>query len=266
MSYPYLIIIVAALILGSVFFFKVFTSWGMRWGATPEECARRMTGDAYLEGGPPARVSMTRAISINKSPEVVWPWLAQLGRGAGWYSYDRLDNGGKASARHLVSWIPAPQLGDATVIGYLRYLEPGRELVWWTGGVEWLGSRGRMVLDILLKPQDGGSRLVMRISGDFAGPTARLALGLFQVIDTIMARRQLLGIKERVETYGARSEDPGQPENGLPDQYQSFLVIYASGKIAGSGNQEEVSLCRQMAIEDKAMVNSLEGQEETPAK
>ena len=176
---PYIMIIVAALILGIVLFFKAFTSWGTRWGATPEECARQMTGDAYLAGGPAARVAMTRAISINQPPEVVWPWLAQLGRGAGWYSYDRLDNGGKASARHLVSWIPAPQLGDATVIGYLRYLEPGRELVWWHGGIQWLGASARMVFDMQLKPQDEGSRLVMRISGDFAGPAARLALWLW---------------------------------------------------------------------------------------
>lgn len=253
---------VAALLLGIVFCFKLFTAWGRRWGATPEECARRLAGDAYLAGGPAARDSMTRAISINQPPEVVWPWVAQLGRGAGWYSYDRLDNGGKASARHLVSWIPAPQLGDAAAIGYLRYLEPGREMVWWVGGLPWLGSRGRMVFDILLKPQDGGSRLIMRVSADFAGPCARLALGALQVIDTIMNRRQLLGIKERVETYGARAEDPVHPENGLPDQYQSFLVIYASGQIAGSRNREEVSLWRQLAIKDKV----LEVPEETPAK
>jgi hypothetical protein len=261
-----LIIIIVALMLGIIIFYKVFTAWGTRWGATPEECARPMTGDAYLEGGPAARIAMTRAISINQPPEVVWPWLAQLGRGAGWYSYDRLDNGGKASARHLVSWIPEPQLGDAAAIGYLRDLEPGRELAWWAGGMQWLGSRGRMVFDILVKPQDGGSRLVIRVSADFAGPTARLTLWAIQVIDTIMARRQLLGIKERVETYGARSEDPDHPENGLPDQYQSFLAIYASGKIAGSRNQEEVSRWRQLAIEDKVIVNSSEGQEETPAK
>ena len=261
-----LIIIVAALVLGIVFCFKAFTSWGTRWGATPAECARRMTGDAYLDGGPPARVSMTRSISLNQPPEIVWPWLAQLGRGAGWYSIDRLDNGGKTSARHLVSWIPEPQLGDAAAIGYLRYLEPGRELVWWLGGLQFLWTRFRMVNDLLLTPADRGSRLVIRISGDAAGPLSRLALGAFQVIDTIMARRQLLGIKERVETYGARAEDPGHPENGGPDQYQSFLVIYASGKTAGSRNPEEVSHCRQMAIADKVLVNSPEGPEERPAE
>jgi len=252
---PLMPVIAAAFLLGIVFSLKLFTSWGRRWGATPEECARPMTGDAYLAGGPAARVAMTRAVSIQQPPEVVWRWLAQLGRGAGWYSYDRLDNQGKASARHIVSWIPAPQPGDATAIGYLRHLEPGRELAWWANGTKFLGATARMVVDIQLTPQDGGARVVIRISADAAGPNARLALGVFQVIDTIMARRQLLGLKERAEAYGARPADPDHPENGLPDQYQSFLIIYASGRMAGSHGQEKISRWRQLAMADKVILS-----------
>ncbi len=253
---PLIFIVVAALMLGIVFLFKVVTSWGNRWGATAAECARPMTGDAYLGSGPAARVAMTRAISISRPPENVWPWLAQLGRGAGYYSIDRLDNGGKTSARHLVSWIPEPQLGDATAIGYLRYIKPGRELVWWLGGLKVLGSRFRMVNDLLVMPADRGSRLVIRISADASGPLARLALGIFQVIDTIMARCQLLGIKERVESYGPRTVDSGHPENGSVDQYQLYEVIYASGKGAGVPGHEKASYWRQMAIEDKILSNT----------
>lgn len=251
-----IIIAAAALMLGSIFLLKLFTSWGNRWGATPAECARPMTGDAYLAGGPAARVAMTRAISLNQPPEAVWPWLAQLGRGAGYYSIDRLDNGGKTSARHLVSWIPEPQLGDAAAIGYLRYLEPGRELVWWLGGLDFLGTRFRMVNDILVLPADGGSRLVIRISGDAAGPIAPLALGFFQVIDAIMARRQLLGIKERVEAFGGRAADPEHPENGRRDQYQFYEVIYASGQTAGVPGREHASDWRQMALADGIISDS----------
>jgi hypothetical protein len=78
----------------------IFTFRTIRWGATPEECSMRMPGDEYFTGGPSAFVAMTRAISIESTPATVWPWLAQMGRGAGWYSFDRLDNGGKVSARH----------------------------------------------------------------------------------------------------------------------------------------------------------------------
>jgi hypothetical protein len=57
-----------------------------RWGSTADERTASMPGDAYLEGGPGARTVMTRAISIAAPPMIVWPWLAQMGRGAGWYS------------------------------------------------------------------------------------------------------------------------------------------------------------------------------------
>lgn len=253
---PLTIIIAAVLMAGVVVAFRAFTSWGTCWGATPAECARPMAGDRYLAGGPATRLAMTRAISINQPPQVVWPWLAQLGRGAGWYSYDRLDNGGLLSARHLVSWIPAPQLGDASPIGYLAYLEPGRELVWWAGGAKAWGATFSMVIDFLVRPEDGGSRLIIRISGGAAGPAAPLALGFFEVIDSIMARRQLLGIKERVEAYGTRSADPEHPEDGRRAQYQYYEVIYASGQSAGVPGKEGASHWRQKARADKVLAEA----------
>ena len=252
-----LIILICILILCIVLFFVIFIPWGTRWGATEEECAMQMTGDSYLDGGPANRISMTRAVSINKPPEVVWPWLAQLGRGAGWYSIERLDNGGKTSARHIVSWIPEPQLGDASAIGYLRYLEHGRELVWWLSGDPSWGSKMRMVVDIRVTPKDGGSRLVIRISGDAVGITARLVIWIFQFIDSIMARRQLLGIKERVELYGARSTDPEQPETDLRNQYQLYEAIYASGEMVGIRGKEKASYWRRTAIEDGVIEDPL---------
>lgn len=226
-----------------------FVRWGTRWGANAEERAMRMPGDDWLKGGPPARVVMTRAISIAAPPDVVWPWLAQLGRGAGWYSIDRLDNGGKTSARHLVSWLPEPRVGDATAIGYLRHLESGREMAWWVPGERFLGALTRMVCSAWLRPEGQGSRLVIRMSGDAAGPTGRVVLWLFRVIDSIMARRQLLGIKERVERCGAPVADPKAPETGARDQYQLYEVIYVSGERAGVEGKEKASHWRQAALE-----------------
>ena len=228
----------------------LFLRWGTRWGSTPEERTRKLPGDAWLAGGSQTRVAMTRAVSIRAAPESVWPWLAQLGRGAGWYSIDWLDNGGKASARHIISWIPEPRPGDASPIGYVRHIEPGRELTWWVKRVRFAGAVARLVTDIRLAPEADGSRLVIRMSADAVGITARPALVLFQVIDTFMARRQLLGIRDRVERHGARPANLEAPETGATDQYQLYEAIYASGQRVGVRGQESAARCRQAAIED----------------
>jgi proline iminopeptidase len=42
------------------------------------------------------------ATTIPAPPEQVWPWLVQMGCDrAGFYSFDRLDNGGRPSANHI---------------------------------------------------------------------------------------------------------------------------------------------------------------------
>jgi hypothetical protein len=230
--------------------FILFLRWGARWGSTAAERELELPGDGYLKDGPAVRVVMTRAVSIAAEPETVWPWLAQLGRGAGWYSVDWLDNGRKVSARHIVSWIPEPRLGDASPIGYLRRIEPGRALVWWVGGLQFLGAWTRLVVDIRLTPEERGARLVIRMSADAAGRMARMTMLLFQFIDSIMARRQLLGIKERVERYGVRTAAPEEPETGARDQYQLYEVIYASGETAGVRGREHAAAWRRAAIED----------------
>jgi hypothetical protein len=44
------------------------------------------------------------AVTVEASPDQVWPWLVQIGwdRG-GWYSWDRLDNAGRPSAHEVHS-------------------------------------------------------------------------------------------------------------------------------------------------------------------
>ena len=78
------------------------------------------------------------AVTIEAPPNEVWPWLVQMGgdRG-GWYSWDRLDNGGRPSATQVHREWQNLALGD-----YVKYwtsngsvdawevaaLEPGRFL------------------------------------------------------------------------------------------------------------------------------------------
>jgi hypothetical protein len=226
---------------------------GMQWGSTPAERDRAMPGDEYLDGGPPRRVAMTRAISIEASPEQVWPWIAQLGRGAGWYSVDWLDNGRKSSAQHVVSWIPEPALGDATAIGYVRDLDPGRSVAWWVSGVPFAGASARLVSSFALDGEGQGTRLVSRMSADASGFTAPLALFVFRVIDSIMARRQLLGIRMRVDVGADVLAGFAAAETGARDQYQLYEVIYAGGESAGRQGVEHAARWRESAFEDAVL-------------
>ena len=221
---------------------------GMRYGSTPEERARVMPGDTYLTDGPRVRLAMTRAVTIQASPERVWPWIAQLGRGAGWYSIDRLDNGGKTSARHLVSWVPEPALGDATAIGYLRHIDVGRSVAWWLDGGSFVGSRARLVSSYVLVPDGQGTRVISRISADTAGCLAVFAMLVFALIDSIMASRQLIGLRDRVERYQHSTEH--DPETGDRAQYQLYEIRYASGESAGVPGKEEAGRWRRAAVED----------------
>lgn len=164
-----------------------FTLWAQRWGANDAECSMPMAGDEFLDDASATRVRMTRAITIEAPPKTVWPWLAQLGRGAGWYSYDFLDNASKMSARHIVSWVPAPAIGDASPIGYLRHIAPGAELTWWIPRLHYLGSDVRAVFDILLRPDGTRSRLVIRFSAEATGAASWLGTSVIRFLDSVMA-------------------------------------------------------------------------------
>ena len=68
----------------------------VRWGATDEELIRPFPGAELIPEG--TRAS-TMAVTLEAPAAEVWPWLVQMGWDrAGWYSWDRLDNGGRRSA------------------------------------------------------------------------------------------------------------------------------------------------------------------------
>jgi hypothetical protein len=160
--------------------------------------------------------TLTHAITIQRPPRDVWPWLAQMGAGsrAGWYSYDLLDNGRRQSARRIVPELqhlgvgmvfPAmPGVTDGfTLLSFEpeRYLvlgwvpKPAAPLVTWAFELEGVG--------------EGSTRLVVRVRAGGAYRFGRLPLWLTKrvvpVVHFIMQRRQLLNIAARAE---ARPESP----------------------------------------------------------
>lgn len=95
-----LISILLITILFLLLYLLFIRPWQLRWGAADAEVARTMPGDEIVQR---PHFKATRAVTIQASPAEVWPWIVQIGSArAGWYSLDRLDNGGKPSAREIL--------------------------------------------------------------------------------------------------------------------------------------------------------------------
>ena len=93
----------------------------MHWGATEEEVAGPFP---CAQSVPEGKRSSTMAVTIDASPDQVWPWLVQIGwdRG-GWYSWDRLDNAGRPSATEV-----HPEWQEVAVGDQLSFWALGRRM------------------------------------------------------------------------------------------------------------------------------------------
>ena len=95
-----------------------------RWGATDEEVQDTYPGRELIPDG--VR-SSTMAVTIEAPPASVWPWLVQMGYDrAGWYSWDRRDNGGRPSAKEV-----HPEWQDLSVGDYLSARSPAGTMYPW---------------------------------------------------------------------------------------------------------------------------------------
>ncbi len=207
--------------------------WSASWGVDAEEQTRPLPGDDVVADG---ETLLTRGITIDAPPEAVWPWLVQMGFGrAGWYSYDRLDMKGR-SAGSIVPELQSLSIGDVLPThpggGFeVRMLEPDRTLVvyldtkivesWKTKPADSISPTGTPGLAMsggfmdaasptdftvswawVLEPAGlGRTRLVERVRGRF-GPGDGRSKALMPVFGFgvfVMLRRQLLGIRDRVE-------------------------------------------------------------------
>jgi hypothetical protein len=189
----------------------VLKPWHLQWGATTDEAQRPMPGDELIPGAGQA----TRAITIQATPEQVWPWLVQLGYGkAGWYSYDWIDNDFQPSA-HLI----LPQHQD---------LEPGDRILMMPemGFVVNQIDQPRSIVSVLedgstswclgLYPtNEGSTRLVSRWRPKFDKTPATFFLTMLSEPGTfIMEQKMLRTIRDRVEQRNRRLLSPtGSPSS-----------------------------------------------------
>jgi hypothetical protein len=133
--------------------------------ASKQEKRRAMPADSLVSD---PIGSVTHAVTIYAPLESVWPWLAQMGAGrGGWYSYDRIDNGGHPSAESIVTEYQQIAPGDvlpaipgATDAFLVAEVEVPRHLVLTVpderGGIQ-------VSWEFLLQPVDQGwTRLIVR--------------------------------------------------------------------------------------------------------
>lgn len=172
------------------------------WNVTPDEVHRRLGCDDSIAPG----TTVDRAITIDRPPERVWPWIAQLGRGAAFYSWDFLDNSGHRHADYLIG-VAEPAVGDwCKALGRIVRVEPGREVVW-ADESPFLGTTVGLAMSWRLDPaEESSTRLHFRMS--CRAPRGIPGTLLFRVgalMDHVMAVEALRRLKLLAETWEERS-------------------------------------------------------------
>ena len=200
----------------------------MCWGANDAEVAGPYPGAEIVPHG---ERGATMAVTIDVPPEQVWPWLVQLGGDrAGWYSWDRLDNGGRPSAREV-----HPEWQDLAVGDSVKYWRRGGAVdAWQVAALEpnrFLGLhglsdlRGRALDPAQPRPRVYTEGLWGFLLTELPGRRTRLVIGGYQAMRPrwlerlanywimvpvvwIMQARMLAVLKRNVERAAATPPQP----------------------------------------------------------
>jgi hypothetical protein len=240
-------LLISAVVAGGIAYFAFLRPQVKKWGVDPGEAELAIPGDDLIAEPSAAE---TRGITIDAPPSVVWPWLVQMGyERAGWYSYDAMDQKGR-SADAILPEFQQLAVGDIMPThpggGFrVEVVEPDRALVLYTD-TELVRSQaqqaeveGRTELPtpglkvsgavtgaafpefsaswaFFLQPIEAGkTRLIERFRARTPGAGAtNVVLG--EIMGTgivLMQRKQMIGIKERVEgTYLPEPEVQPEPQ------------------------------------------------------
>ena len=236
--------ILSAAIASAIVYFAVVRPRVRKWGLDPAETELPLPGDDLI--AEPSHVE-TRGVNIDAPPAQVWPWLVQMGFGrAGWYSYDVLDNKGP-SVEGILPEFQSLNVGDIVPThpggGLLvKTIDPERALVLYTdtallrsqaekaqregrseaAEMPTLGLKATDAMltasfpeitaswAFILQPEDGRTRLIerLRVKTPGSGPATAVFGEIMGTGIVLMTRKQMLGIKDRVERF----------EFGLPEE------------------------------------------------
>jgi hypothetical protein len=195
----------------------------LRWGVSEDETRRRFPGDDEV-ADPLAQ--FTYAITIEGTPEDIWPWLAQMGYHgydrAGWYAYDLFDNDNMPSADRIIPEFQHLAVGQRVGEEGFRVvvLDPPHALVlaYHYDAISWVVKQGVWPLyghcswAFVEEPLDAHrTRLITRVRLAFTprNPLEApflLVSEVFVVANALVQRAQLRNIKRRVERHAQRQE------------------------------------------------------------
>jgi hypothetical protein len=165
---------------------------GDRWGVSDAEVARHFGCDDVV---PDPSLQAWRGVTVHADADVVWARVRQVRIAP--YSYDLVDNLGRRSPRELRP-MAEPAVGDPFTRAFGRdqgrvvAVDPGRELT-----ARIMGAH----MSYAVVPDVAGTRLLLKIvTRTPPWLSAAISLG-----DLVMARKQLLTIKELAEGDAAAS-------------------------------------------------------------
>jgi hypothetical protein len=192
----------------------------MRWGTVGTEASDALPGDELV---PEPKWSSTLGISVDASPEDVWPWIAQIGQGrGGFYTYQTLENLAGAGITNVTEILPDhqhPTVGEgislASGMPPLRIdaVDPPNALVLFGSPADVGGedSWGRSTWQFAVNTgPDGGTRFLTRSRYDHSPDwKGRLTFGRFplEVISFVMSRKMMREIKRLAERHAHQRSD-----------------------------------------------------------
>ena len=162
---------------------------GDRWGVTDSETVRSYPCDNYVAS---PSLQAWRGVHVAAPPEAVWPWVVQVRVAP--YTYDWIDNRGRRSPRQLLG-LPEPRAGGRFTtaggreLGRVVSVDPGKQLT--------ATIMGAFMSYVLVPCDRGTTRLLLKV----VSQVPRWAAPWLSVGDLVMARRQLLNLKQLAERH-----------------------------------------------------------------